>query len=543
MDVILLNGGYLFFLLVLFSGLLVLLIIQGKRLISRFTTIPAWVWGVLFLITIGGGYLRFSAPHALQIYFDEFYYISTGENMARNGHASYFWENTPEGKIKSCPYFYPPYPPGWSFLLSMWDHVFPPGLPGARILNILLSTLTIPVLFLSIFLLWKKAVPALCGAVFLAVLPVAVKLAPSAAPEVGSFFFLVLALLCALNLRESEGMPLGARLLSIAAFGMYLQMRPENLLLAPFYAAALWKKHTRIDLFILFLLAVPVLSVFASAIYITRLSENFASVPRPGISGELSQFMFNLKNNLLFFVSKKHPVIMDIFFMGGLILGLAPGLLPPDKEEGGTDAGLKKKTIFILIWGGAFLIFFSMFPFGDFSARLSFDSWRTSLAVYLPFILLSSLGTLAVMRLPMGRSSLSFLMLFILLTPLFYSGFIKAKHPQETFYNSLIRKARSFSKKSVFVTDNTDLALALKYETENRSLYDVPRGTLIPDEPNYYLITPDLNFDRWEGYEASVAGQVDVSGQKLFYFKLNSPVKKPVKETGLKVKAGRPEIK
>jgi len=502
----LLHGGYYTFFLLLAGGWLFYLIKAIPSLWAGVLGLSRRTKILLLFILLLGIAIRLLASRELQIYYDEFYYLSCGENLKNCGLASYFW-HTPQGINLSFPHFYPPYPQGWPALLSFWFRFFTPGLETARNLNLFFSSLSILGIFWLSFLLWQSEIGALFSTLLLALLPAAVKLTPSGAAEISSFFWLILSGIFLLNaLRQKQKQ---SSYLAILTYGLFLQMRPENLLTLPLFLLAGFSLFNMAGILYLGLGILPIALIFYLSFSIPELKNNFLPIPRPGIPSLKAQFFANLKNNLeFFFISPKNPVILTL----GALASWFNLKFASNRET--------KITWFLWGWFLLFFVFYLPYPFGDFNCVYSLDSWRSSLNLYLPLILLFAGGIKLAENLSWKRLFYGLLGLLILINFLGQTAFIYRHHPRQNDCIALESLKSLLPRNSTLIVDDPDQALLLHY-TSGLNISLLKPREFFTTSHRTYLLTDNLDLDFWKNYVITYLRTIKTSDKKLDLFKVD----------------------
>lgn len=501
----LLNGGYYLIFLLLAGGWLFCLLRESRSLVSEGREIFRDGKTLLLLISLLGLLLRLLAPRQLQIYYDELYYLSGGENLGAFFRAAYSWL-VPGGETRFFPHFYPPYPPGWSACLSLWFKFFTPNLENARNLNLLFSALSIPAIFILSRQIWGNQAGALFAALLLALMPSAIKLAPSAAAEVSSFFWLIAAGIFLLHYFKIKSR--NALYLAALTYALFLQMRPENLLTLPIFLALTLTALDGTALCLLLLGALPVLLIFGLSWPYPELRSNFLPTPRPQLAGLKAQIFSNLKSNLQFlFFSLKSSAV--------LILGAITALLYRKNLD-------PREQKIVLLLGGWFLLYFCFYlpyPFGDFNCRFSLDSWRSSLNLAVPLLLLFAGMIKALGKYPWGKIFSLVLLALILLNFTGQINFIFRPHPRFSEYSKLASLGDRLPRNASLIVENPDHALFFHYLSPLKTFLLKPQ-VKFPTGENTYLLTGNPELDFWKNYGITYEECIETPEQKLILFKV-----------------------
>lgn len=201
------------------------------ELLAALKGVPRGRWLLLGAVFLAGGLLRFYfVPHRFYVFYDEYEHVSIARNMLANGlfsNCDFFLD----GKCYSS--WLPHKLPGYHFLLSQFMSLFGAGGQAPFLFNSLVSSFSIPLVFLLAWFAFQDASAALISGLLLAFLPLHLKFAGNASTETLSLFFLLLASAAWFYFnRRLSGRSL---FLALAATAWALMIRVENgLLLALF---------------------------------------------------------------------------------------------------------------------------------------------------------------------------------------------------------------------------------------------------------------------------------------------------------------------
>lgn len=422
--------------------------------------------------------LRWSLPASPQVIYDEFWYLSIARHMREAGDATPSIVRDASGMAPPGETFRPPYPQGWPWL-ETWAGGTPPW-RGAVDLERGVGVLA------SMALFGALAGESLWGATFaglgLAVLPAFVRLGQGASAEGASALFVIVALWAALSQRRRPG-PAG-QLLALATLAWALHFRPENglyvVLFTPLLIGATIGRareegpheaaaeapvdsgradgNTSVLALLLRGTTVLIVGLLAAADAIIMIDgatgpyrdDHFVAQPRPGFSTWQANMAANLIENTLFFVDGR---VMPAWLTAAAALGVV--MLVRERRVG--------RLTFLLAWMGLFTLALSPFPFGDFAAAHSIDTWRFSIQVSLPMLVLGAHGLDAAMRV-LGRgpatATAAGLALWMGLSTAAYGPFMTAARPQSATWDDLARVASTVDGR-VAVNDDS-IAVALR---------------------------------------------------------------------------------
>jgi len=354
------------------------LIIVGFILIIPFlkslvSTIPKRVVYLLFAITIAGTLITsFVAPQTHRIYYDEDIYENIGQNLANlqkaqlcnDGGTTYDVYTCHEGEYNKEPYAYP-------YLLSIVYRLFGVSETLSFIFNNLLLGLTIIIVFLLAFLLFKNYLIGIFSALIYALIPQNLIWFNTTAAEPSASLFsaiFIFSVIIFLKDKSNRSLFLVAVLASFV-----IQFRPESILILPiallgiiiFTPAEL--KRTRIYTAGLFFLALS----FAYVIHLFVTSGSNWGTTGPTFS--IDYFLNNFTVNSLFYLENlKFPIFFTLLFLISFF-----------------SKSFFREKILLAIW---FLFFWGIFLF-FYAGSYSYGAdVRYSLVSYIPLAILAGLG-------------------------------------------------------------------------------------------------------------------------------------------------------
>lgn len=419
----LVGGGYVA-VLALHALLLVGLLAARRREVGEVRMQPrmALRGTAVALLALG---VRLGLPATPQVYFDEFYYLSTARHIRA--------EATITPSRSQVPM--PPYPQGWPLLLAASGER---SYAAAVALQKALGVATALAAFAM--LAGESLAAATYAGAAMAVLPVLLRLACGASAEGSSVLFVVLALWACRSQRFRPG--LAGALLAGGAVAWAAHFRPENLLYAPlFLAVARGSRGMSTLLCAAFIF--PDLAILLEGARGLHAADHFVAVPRPGFSSMGANAIANLGNNAAFlFDGRILPLwITALALLGSWMLWRQRHRLP---------------LAFYWAWIVGFTVVLSPFPFGDFRAAHSTDTWRFSWHVTLPLVLL---GARAVERL--ARGWWAAVAAAVLVTPWLYAGWVAEPHPMAGMWDAARQAAREIGDGVATVPDD-NLAMMLE---------------------------------------------------------------------------------
>lgn len=453
-------------------------------------------WGLL--VAGVAALLRFSLPASPQVVYDELWYLSTARHMRASFDATPFVVRDESGVAPAGDEFRPPYPQGWPWLETPIA-----GGTGAWTRAVTLERVVGVAACVALYATF--AAESLGAATYmglgLAILPAFVRLGQGASAEGASTLFVILALWAARSQRGRPG-PAGA-LLTLTSLAWALQFRPENLLYLPLFLPVAFVRTGResdaeapadepttapdtrentvhglattpevaedtapiesgrfgsglsaagwtvgLALFALFVSAD--LAIMADGAAGPHAADHFVAQPRPGFTTWQANMVANLRENGLFFFDGRvlPRWVTAAAAVGGMMIARTGGFVP---------------VAWFLGWIGLFTLALSPYPFGDFPAAHSADTWRFSVAVSLPLLMLGGRGVEWTARLlGRGRTLLTTAVLgvWMALSVGGYWDFVTGPNPREATWRDLAQVAERVDG-PVWVSDDS-VAVALQ---------------------------------------------------------------------------------
>lgn len=211
-----LSSNLFYILLVNFVLICVLLIINLRDIASLFRKIKIHIWVALILIFVLGSYLRFTSPGCSSFDGLCWDYVKTSVNMLETQTVGDFW-----------------HPKAYSLLMGIGFFLFGLNYNTILYLNLMLSSLTIFLVFLLTYILFKREDVALFSSLIYSLFPMAILYANINASEVTSVFFVTLTVLVFLiSLRLEKR---GLYLLSFLLLVFSLNIRTDNAIFIPIF--------------------------------------------------------------------------------------------------------------------------------------------------------------------------------------------------------------------------------------------------------------------------------------------------------------------
>jgi hypothetical protein len=354
------------------------LIIVGFILIIPFlkslvSTIPKRILYLLLgVIIVGTVITSFVAPQTHRIYYDEDIYENIGQNLAtlqkaqlcNDGGTTYGVYTCHEGEYNKEPYAYP-------YLLSIVYRLFGVSETASFIFNNLLLGITIIIVFLLAFLLFKNYLIGIFSALIYALIPQNLIWFNTTAAEPSASLFsaiFILSVIIFLKDKSNRSLFLMAVLASFA-----VQFRPESILILHIALIGIISfapselKRTRIYSAGLFFLALSL----AYAIHLFATTGGNWGTTAPTFS--IDYLLNNFTVNALFYLDNlKFPIIFTIFFLISFF-----------------SKSFSKEKILLAIW---FLFFWGIFLFFYAGSYGYGADVRYSLVSYIPMAILAGLG-------------------------------------------------------------------------------------------------------------------------------------------------------
>ena len=386
---------YPYYILFVFSILLIVLVLNLKTILSSFKDIKRKTWLVL-IIMIG-------VILILKFYFSYFSYQTVDQESLYLGLAHSIAEKQSscscvfkEGNV--CHICEPMLPPVFSTLYSL---LFIPTSKTLFTINLLISALTMFAVFLLIYVIFKDEIQALIGSALLGLTPVHWKLSTTASVQIELLFFVLLSLFFFfLYLKNKtlffESESSGLLLLSLLALIFALNLTGEFLVMLSLYVilffsegffsrnhinSSNWKNYIITFLVFVFLLS---FQIFYGMIYVETASPPLTKGSKMFVFNEFYATRANLVDNLsdnikFFFSNTTHPIILTIFSLAGIFL-----MLRKSSES-------KRLCLFLLVWFLSFFIFkTSISTYNDFLTFTNVSGWQSTIILYLPIIIFSS---------------------------------------------------------------------------------------------------------------------------------------------------------
>lgn len=389
-----------------FILILISLVLSFNEFKRYFGGIRKETWMFLILIVILGFCLRqFVVPHTHRIFFDEDLYSGIANSIATEGRNILCNYGTPtkctEGILNKDP-------SGWPFFLSIFYRIFGSSESLAFSISTSIGTLSILLVFLVSYLLFKNKDKrdeeiALFAALLFTLTPAHIIWSGSIATEVPFAFFSLMTILAYLLYFKCG--KFYSHLLAASLLAFTVQIRPEGVIfIFPIIFAFLlferdWlKKLTDYRFWIPWVLFFLLITPHLIHMYIKGQQETWGA-PNGKRLG-LEYIPHNLSVNTMFwFTGDLHPVFFTILSLIGLFYLLPKG---------------RKIFLFNLVW---FLTFFTLFVLfyagGVDNGGIGF---RFINIYFAPTVILGGYGAFVLSGLLTKLTKNKFITLFILLT-------------------------------------------------------------------------------------------------------------------------------
>jgi len=367
------------FLLVNFLILVFSFVVNFQAIKKRFSKIKLQTWAFLFFIFLIAIFLRaFVTPTTCRIFFDEDIYLETGKEILVRGNGSL----CNYGDALGCyEYDLMKWPNGYPFLLAV-SYFFAgvSDVVGFN-LNIALGSIAVVLIFLITYLITKNERASLFSALFFALIPVHIMWSATAAAEPVLLFFTTLAVFCFLFSFEQNN--LKSHIMATASLAYAVQIKPEGLVLLPFFALVviLLDKQFFKKIEDKKFLAVWAIFFFLIIPYLVHMNHSFERDTWGSEGGKfgLEYAAKNIPINLIFWIrgyeNIEHPILFTIFAVIGSLFWFFKN---------------KRVTATLLVW---FFLMFFLYAFFYAGSVLYGADVRYSLSGYPPLIILAGIGS------------------------------------------------------------------------------------------------------------------------------------------------------
>ena len=378
-----LSWYYVYLLEINFSLLIIALAFSFKYIKKIFSEIQNKHLLLLILIAILGIFsTSLIAPRVHRLYYDEDIYNDIAQNIAYNKKAMMsneaYYENNELHVVEGE---YNKQPPGFSYLISVIFRIFGINELFTFILNNIIFGLTVIVIFLISFLLFKDIFASFIACLSYILIPINLQWFNTCAAEPSTAFFTSLAVLAAL-LYVKYKKPV-ILLFVVTSLAFSLSFRTESYLAAVLIGLiflikepGVFKRKELYAFGILFLL-------LSTAILLHLYSVRGMSWGAQGAKISLDYFRNNSFTNTIFYFNNKHfPLLFSIFGFIGLF---SYKFIEKIKDK------LVLLVWFLIFWG-IFLVFYAgSYRFGQ--------DVRFSILSYVPISIFVGIGISSVSNL------------------------------------------------------------------------------------------------------------------------------------------------
>ncbi len=328
-----LSNTLFYILLVNFALICVLFLLNTKRMASEFKNIRIHAWIAFIVILLLGSYLRFDSPGCSShdgLCWD---YVKTSVNMLENQKVEDFW-----------------HPKGYSLLIALGFLLFGQNYNTILYLNLILSSLTIFIVFLLAYVLFEREDVALFSSFIYSLFPMSILYAKLNASEVTSVFFILLTfLLFFISIRAGRR---SLYLLFLLLLVFSLHVRSDNSLFIPVFIVGLLLYRKRIDMkkvrvplliFLIFMIPVSYYYIVGDDIYGPARDPHYEERPVTfSLSYLIPNIQYHLSSNLADPAS--YPPVLYVFLLLSLFF------IPRERN-----------LIFPVLWVVFFFLFYGLY--------------------------------------------------------------------------------------------------------------------------------------------------------------------------------------
>jgi len=346
----------------------------SKDLIKLIKKIGKKTWIILLVILLVGLSLRtFVAPHTQRILYDEDIYLNVGQNIAREGKAVHCIYGTQDECIQGvCN----KQPNGYPFLIGVLFLFTGTSETSAHYATAIISSLTILMVFFIAYLLFKNEKIGLFASFIFALIPIAIRWAPTTSAGTVFVFFSGLTIFGFLfYFKNGKNRAL---LFSLASLAYTIQIRPEGiLLLGVILVMFLFFKKDLFNIMekkgFLILLIVFALLIVPHLVHLDSVNKEKWGAGNEEEKIGVEHIDENLEvNSMFFFENTRFPVAFTVLSLIGLALRKA-----------------WREKIVLGLWFLSFFVLYLLFYAGSFNYGVDV---RFSLTLYIPIAILAGCG-------------------------------------------------------------------------------------------------------------------------------------------------------
>lgn len=463
---------------VIFLAFVILFVLNAKTIKNSFSGVKRKTWLVLLLIFIIGFWLR-NAEYRYGAGYDGYFYLNSAKLMFE--HNIQAW-SCGIGNDDHC-YLYNQHlaPAGYPYLIYLSYVLFGVHDIYAMMISGLLGSLTILLVFLITYLLFKEERPAMYSAMIFAFIPFDIFLSSTAAVRPTSLFFTGLTFLLYLLALKKDDIKLWCLVAITFSYSIYT--RQENsVLLFPMILLFIFEKKPdlkrlyKLDIFgFLKKYSLPLLTFLVSQIPVQHWVLLFMSMNRlyniqnfPVLAGAILGTFFSPQNfigNVFFY----NPIISVFFIISPLLLIIR---------------NYRSKVIIVWSWFLAYFILYSIyFQCVGFPEYFCLEYLRYMQHLHIPIAILAGLVFYeAEKRIHLKHVNWAFFFLLFVITFsfLFYSANIsgveftlfKDGRMEEPFTSEMIKAVNKTPPDSVIFISQAIIPRFDYFENDDRIVVD-----------------------------------------------------------------------
>jgi len=364
--------------LALFLDLILMIVAFVKSFDSLkkgFMKIDKHVWVFLLIFVLTGFYLRmFIAVHDHRTFFDEDIFLNIAQNIRYSGKACMCNYGTPT-ECYDC--LLNKQPHGLQFLTGVFFLFFGVKEQVAYNIVIIMGTLSIALLFLLVYLMFRNQNIALFSALLLALTPIHIKWSGTASLAVPALFFTLATFVVFIVYTRSQNK--WVFLLALSLLVYTVQMRTESLVTILFCIVLLilynWGKNLNAikDYKVLLMILLVCILLVPHLWHLDQVKDSNWGARGAKLSPGYAKK--NAVDNLAFFKEDtRFPIVFTILSIIGLVYSLIY---------------YRKTIVFSVIWFAGFFIVFMLFYAGSFNYG---TDDRYSIHVIGPLLVFTGIG-------------------------------------------------------------------------------------------------------------------------------------------------------
>ena len=326
------SGSLFYVLLINFVLICVFFVINRRDIAKQFKKIKKHTWFAFIIIFILGSYLRFSSPGCSATDGLCFNYVKTATDML---------ETQNVGDLM--------HPKAYSLLLAI-GFLFDQNYSTVYYFNLIISSLTIFLVFLLAYVIFKREDVALFSSLIYSLLPISILYAKLNASEVTAVFFFVMTVIIYLISIDLNKKNLYFLFFLLVVFSLQTRTDTSTFFLLFIGGFILNRKKIRmhelripLTLFIIFMIPASYYYIVGDSIYGPQSSPYFHSnrTSTVSLSYIIPNIQYDLSNNLI--VPTFYPTILYIFLLFSFFFVL--------KERG---------VLYLILLAAGFLLFYGL---------------------------------------------------------------------------------------------------------------------------------------------------------------------------------------